>query len=75
MSHDQRAGLPKGVNPHDTCYGVKVYKDCTVGELVSPQKSAQQVALEAEEGLELYRKSHSAYKVGRFKYVNVTDES
>ncbi len=68
-SHDQRVGLPSGTGPYDVRYGLKVTKDCTAGELVSPQKSYKQVEKETKEGQELYKKSHSAYEAGLKSYV------
>eukprot|EP00794_Sanderia_malayensis_P017678 gene17678-19442_t len=63
-SHDQRFGLPNGVEPYDVRYGLKIVKDCTAGELVSPPKSYKQVDQEGKVGLDLYKKSHSAYETG-----------
>jgi len=63
-SHDQRVGLPKGVGPYDVRYGVKVFRDCTAGELVNPAKSSKEIESETLKGLDLYIKSHSAYRVG-----------
>ena len=57
--------MPKGVGPYDVCYGLKVFRDCSAGELVSPAKSQKQVKQESAEGLELYKMSHSAYEVGK----------
>uniref|UniRef100_A0A069DUR3 EF-hand domain-containing protein n=1 Tax=Clytia hemisphaerica TaxID=252671 RepID=A0A069DUR3_9CNID len=62
-SHDQRKGLPAGMDL-DENFGLPTIKDCSAGELVSPAKSYKQVKLESKEGLELYKKSHSAYTVG-----------
>lgn len=63
-SHDQTPGLPEGVGPYDSTYGLPVLKDVSAGELVNPPKTRTQVNSESEEGLELYKKSHSAYTVG-----------
>ncbi|XP_065052077.1 EF-hand domain-containing family member B-like [Rhopilema esculentum] len=63
-SHDQRVGLPKGVEPYDVRYGIKVFRDCTAGELVNPAKSKNEVEVESTQGSDLYIKSHSAYSVG-----------
>ena len=67
-SHDQRKGLPEGLDLHTEKFGLPTIKDCSAGELVSPAKSYKQVKLESKEGLELYKKSHSAYTVGRFMF-------
>ena len=45
-------------------YGVKVFRDCTAGELVNPAKSSKEIESETLKGLDLYIKSHSAYRVG-----------
>ena len=38
--------------------------DDSAGDIVSPQKSVQQVTRESQEGKELYKKSHNDYEVG-----------
>jgi len=62
--HDQLPGLPEGIGPYDSCFGVKNFKDCTSGELVNPAKSRDQVNHESAQGKELYKVSHSDYEVG-----------
>ena len=63
-SHDQRTGLPAGLCPINTTFGTPVVKGDTAGELVSPAKSALQVEEEAQDGKELYIRSHGKYDVG-----------
>jgi len=63
-SHDQRKGLPDGMDPGSQKFGLPVIKDCSAGELVNPAKSYKQVLVESKQGLDLYKKSHSAYIVG-----------
>ncbi len=55
-THDQAPGLPKGLDPLQTCFGRKTPKGEPLGEIVTPQKSAKQVEEEAKEGKELYKK-------------------
>ena len=64
-SHDQRKGLPDGMDPGSQKFGLPVFKDCSAGELVNPAKSYKQVLVESKQGLDLYKKSHSAYTVGK----------
>ena len=55
-THDQTPGLPKGCDPLQTCFGRKTPKGESLGEIVTPQKSAKQVEEESREGKELYKK-------------------
>lgn len=63
-SHDQRPGLPEGVNPGDERYGLQVLKEISAGQLINPPKTRVQVQEEAANGLDLYKISHSDYVVG-----------
>ncbi|KPP65851.1 hypothetical protein Z043_115699, partial [Scleropages formosus] len=63
-SHDQSAGLPKGLDTERTTFGVKSVQFINAGEIVNPTKTVEQVEKEAEEGHQLYIKSHNAYFVG-----------
>ena len=45
-----------------------MYRDCTAGELVNPSKSSREIESETLKGLDLYIKSHSAYRVGSYSY-------
>jgi len=63
-SHDQRPGLPKGIGPNDVVYGTPTLKDCAAGELINPPKTRKHVHEESLKGLDLYKKSHSAFGVG-----------
>lgn len=44
-SHDQTPGLPEGVGPYDSTYGLPVLKDVSAGELVNPPKTRTQVSM------------------------------
>lgn len=63
-SHDQSKGLPSGLHPEQTRFGRATIRDDSAGDIVSPQKSVQQVTRESQEGKELYKKSHNDYEVG-----------
>ena len=52
------------MDPGSQKFGLPVFKDCSAGELVNPAKSYKQVLVESKQGLDLYKKSHSAYTVG-----------
>lgn len=64
-SHDQRAGLPAGVSPTDETYGLPTLKVGSASELVNPLKSRKQVQRENSQGIDLYKKSHGSYDVGK----------
>ena len=57
------------MGPYDVRYGVKVFRDCTAGELVNPLKSNDEIESDTLKGLDLYIKSHSAYRVGLYPYI------
>ncbi|XP_022098378.1 EF-hand domain-containing family member B-like isoform X2 [Acanthaster planci] len=63
-SHDQRKGLPKGMDKYQETFGVKNVFDVTAGELVSPTKTYQQVMEESEKGRDLYKLTHHEFLVG-----------
>ncbi|XP_033101758.1 EF-hand domain-containing family member B-like isoform X2 [Anneissia japonica] len=63
-SHDQRPGLPDRVDIYGTSFGLKNVFDGTAGELVSPDKSYEQVELESMQGKELYKWTHHNFEVG-----------
>ena len=65
-SHDQRKHLPDGMDPGSQKFGLPVIKDCSAGELINPAKTYKQVQAESKKGLDLYKKSHSAYAVGMY---------
>ncbi|KAK3754621.1 hypothetical protein QZH41_020542 [Actinostola sp. cb2023] len=62
--HDQIPNLPNGAKLYEDCYGVKTIKDGSAGEMVNPDKTAEQVIKESMEGKELYKFSHHDYDVG-----------
>ncbi|KAK2547717.1 EF-hand domain-containing family member B [Acropora cervicornis] len=62
--HDQKPGLPQGVDPTDVMYGVQTIKDGSAGEMVNPSKTAAQVNTESQEGKHLYKVSHHDFEVG-----------
>ncbi|XP_071822660.1 EF-hand domain-containing family member B-like [Apostichopus japonicus] len=63
-SHDQRIGLPEGMDPTTTTLGTKNVFDCTAGELVSPPKTYTDVMREDQEGKDLYKFTHHEFEVG-----------
>ncbi|XP_038047870.1 EF-hand domain-containing family member B-like [Patiria miniata] len=63
-SHDQGKGLPKGMDQYEAKFGIKNVFDVTAGELVSPNKTYQQVMEESEAGRDLYKVTHHEFHVG-----------
>ncbi|XP_053083801.1 EF-hand domain-containing family member B isoform X1 [Pangasianodon hypophthalmus] len=61
-------GLPNGLDPEKTTFGVKLLYSLKAGEIINPPKTAEQVEQEAQEGHEQYIRSHSSYFVG--EHVN-----
>jgi len=55
-SHDQSTGLPKGLDPLKTRFGMPINRETTAGELIRPPKSSKQIVEEAIQGKELYQK-------------------
>ncbi|XP_069769318.1 EF-hand domain-containing family member B isoform X2 [Narcine bancroftii] len=79
-SHDQTAGLPKGLNIYNTTFGKRVIKDITAGELVNPPKTRQQVYDESQSGHSLYIVTHNDYNVGepvdrKYDWSRISKES
>ncbi|XP_047455206.1 EF-hand domain-containing family member B [Mugil cephalus] len=60
-SYDQQ--LPTWYNDKTT-FGVKTIKDSGVRELINPSKTAEELEKEAQEGHEIYVRSHNDYFVG-----------
>ncbi|CAG9765813.1 unnamed protein product [Ceutorhynchus assimilis] len=58
---DPVPGLPKGMDPIETCFGVPTERNVTVKELVNPPKSHKQVLEESQVAHELYKKTHNDY--------------
>ena len=56
QSHDQSQGFPQNMDVSNTTFGKLVKRGLTFGEVVTPQKSAQQIDEEFMEGRELYKK-------------------
>ncbi|XP_067094035.1 EF-hand domain-containing family member B [Osmerus mordax] len=63
-SHDQRPGLPYGINTDKTTFGMKLFKGMAADELINPPKPSHQVEREAQQGHNSYIRSHNAYFVG-----------
>ncbi|XP_060756951.1 EF-hand domain-containing family member B [Neoarius graeffei] len=57
-------GLPNGLDPEKTTFGVKSLYSVNAGETINPPKTAEQVEQEAQDGHEKYIRSHSSYFVG-----------
>ena len=55
-SHDQSHGLPNGIDPMATTFGLKTIKQESAGDMISPQKSMEEVDREYNAGRELYKK-------------------
>ncbi|KAM5280052.1 EF-hand domain-containing family member B [Ctenodactylus gundi] len=66
-SHDQTAGLPKGLDRINTTFGTAVIRGLGAREVVNPPKSFEKVFEEAKEGHDLYVLSHNDYYVGEAK--------
>ncbi|XP_068426465.1 EF-hand domain-containing family member B [Clinocottus analis] len=62
-SHDQHVGLPT-YNNDTTTFGVKTVKGLDIRELINPSKTVEELEREAQEGHEIYLRSHNAYFVG-----------
>lgn len=78
--HDQKPGLPQGVDPTDVMYGVQTIKDGSAGEMVNPPKTAAQVNTESQEGKHLYKVSHHDFEVGemvdrKYDWSRISKES
>lgn len=56
QTHDQSKHLPPEVDASNTTFGKLVKRGLTFGEVVTPQKSVQQIDQEFMEGRELYKK-------------------
>ncbi|XP_067907555.1 EF-hand domain-containing family member B [Heterodontus francisci] len=63
-SHDQTLGLPKGLDIYKTTFGKRGVKDISVGELINPPKTRQQVYEESQKGHPLYVVTHNDYNIG-----------
>jgi hypothetical protein len=63
-SHDQGPGLPQGLDPTQVAFGLLTVRDGSASEMVSPNKSRDQVEQETQQGKHLYIKSHGSYEVG-----------
>ncbi|KAM9436225.1 EF-hand domain-containing family member B [Clarias gariepinus] len=57
-------GLPNGLDPEKTTFGVKVLHSLNAGDIINPPKTAEQVEQEAQRRHEQYIRSHSSYFVG-----------
>ncbi|XP_064646873.1 EF-hand domain-containing family member B-like [Lineus longissimus] len=63
-SHDQRPGLPKGLDPNRVMFGIKTLKDGSAGEMINPDKDFDDVCNEYDAGHDLYVVTHQDYRVG-----------
>ncbi|XP_060639412.2 EF-hand domain-containing family member B [Anolis sagrei] len=63
-SHDQALRLPKGLDLNNTTFGVTTLREGPSGEVINPQKTFDEVQKEAEQGHDLYVKTHNDYYVG-----------
>ncbi len=55
-SHNQSPGLPSGLNPLSTSFGIKTVRTESAGDMINPQKTASEVEHEFIAGRELYKK-------------------
>ncbi len=55
-SHNQSPGLPSGLNPLSTSFGLKTIRTESAGDMVNPQKTASEVEHEYIAGRDLYKK-------------------
>ncbi|XP_076593004.1 EF-hand domain-containing family member B [Chaetodon auriga] len=62
-SHDEHAGLPTCYNDKTT-FGVKTVRGLTVGDIINPSKTTEEVEMEAQEGHEAKMRSHNGHYVG-----------
>jgi hypothetical protein len=69
-SHDQGPGLPQGLDPTQVAFGLLTVRDGSASEMVSPNKSRDQVEQETQQGKHLYIKSHGSYEVGELHVLN-----
>uniref|UniRef100_A0A673GL21 EF-hand domain-containing protein n=1 Tax=Sinocyclocheilus rhinocerous TaxID=307959 RepID=A0A673GL21_9TELE len=63
-SQVQGPGLPSWLDPEKTTFGVTALQLSNGGEIINPPKTAHQVKKEADEGHQLYIRSHGSYFVG-----------
>ncbi|XP_053120115.1 EF-hand domain-containing family member B isoform X2 [Hemicordylus capensis] len=63
-SHDQTTRLPKGLDVTNTTFGITTLREGPGGDVINPRKTFDEVDKEAQEGHELYIKSHNDYYVG-----------
>lgn len=63
-SQVQGPGLPSWLDPEKTAFGVTTLQFSNGGEVINPPKTAHQVEEEADEGHQLYIRSHGSYFVG-----------
>uniref|UniRef100_A0A671RK32 EF-hand domain-containing family member B-like n=1 Tax=Sinocyclocheilus anshuiensis TaxID=1608454 RepID=A0A671RK32_9TELE len=63
-SQVQGPGLPSWLDPEKTTFGVTALQLSNGGQIINPPKTAHQVKKEADEGHQLYIRSHGSYFVG-----------
>ncbi|XP_070570083.1 EF-hand domain-containing family member B-like [Ptychodera flava] len=66
-SYDQSPGFPDNLDVANVRFGIKNVFDGSAGELVSPDKTYEQVMTEGNEGHDLYIVTHNDYDVGEKK--------
>jgi len=64
VSHDQRPGLPPGLNPLGFTFGIPTELDQGAGGLINPNKTYAEVADESAVAHDMYVRSHKDYLVG-----------
>ncbi|XP_051577821.1 EF-hand domain-containing family member B [Myxocyprinus asiaticus] len=60
----QGPGLPSWLDPEKTAFGFTTLRCSNAGEVINPPKTAHEVEKEANEGHQLYIRSHGSYFVG-----------
>ncbi|MBZ3891535.1 EF-hand domain-containing family member B [Sciurus carolinensis] len=63
-SHDQKPGLPEGLDIINTTFGTAIIRELSARDVVNPPKSFEEVFKEGEEGHDLYIVSHNDYYAG-----------
>uniref|UniRef100_A0A8D2JSF8 EF-hand domain family member B n=1 Tax=Sciurus vulgaris TaxID=55149 RepID=A0A8D2JSF8_SCIVU len=66
-SHDQKPGLPEGLDIINTTFGTAIIRELSARDVVNPPKTFEEVFKEGEEGHDLYIVSHNDYYVGEAK--------
>lgn len=75
VSHDQRKGLPRGLNRDQFTFGIPTELDIGAGGLINPNKTYAEVEQESAVGMDLYRQTHSNFDVGEKLHRGYTSPS